>query len=523
MVLLFLNGVIVFYIPVTLAQFADSTISAQSAVTTIVTVAVLYVLGLVFAYIVRNQGEALAGKFANHIRLKYFRQLSYLSLHVLRQKHSGYVQSLVNKISDSLLDVLFSIFWAIVPGLFVMVLFLSYIARESFGLALFNIILMTVFLIASVFSARKMIPLIAAKNRGRASMLGAYADFMANISTISQLAVQPYANTVLGVKSQTNDTQIDAVQRYHARRWFILHALFGAAYISTICYLVWQIQQGIGGIGILILFMSAYGTIRGLIESLSENIKLFMEVNAYIEELESMVNLDTTLSPRSGKKADWKSITLRDIAYTHTGSKDTIQIPELAIARHDKICIEEKSGQGKSTLLGIVTNAAAISGGERTVDGVDYQHVPSTFFSNEIAIITQEAELFHLSVRDNLCLGERLSDEKLYEHLRQLELDDWLASLDDGLDSIVGEKGVTMSAGQRQRINILRSVLMDRSLYILDEPTSHLDEHTEHVVVTFLKQHLKTKAILVVTHRPVIRELCDIRYEMKDHTLRPTH
>jgi len=87
---------------------------------------------------------------------------------------------------------------------------------------------------------------------------------------------------------------------------------------------------------------------------------------------------------------------------------------------------------------------------------------------------------------------------------------------------MVGEKGVTLSAGQRQRLNILRAIILDRSLYILDEPTSHLDKHTEEVVISFLKKHLADKAAVIVTHRPTLRSICDKAYKMTDHRLEPS-
>jgi ABC-type bacteriocin/lantibiotic exporter with double-glycine peptidase domain len=512
-------GVTAFLIPVVLARFADGEISLDTAKTTMLWVIGLYVVNLVFAYVVRNHGEALAGRYANHIRLKYFRQLAYAPLQRLRLKHSGYMQSLVNKISDSLVEVTFSIFWHLAPGVFVALLFLGYIAQQSVVLAAVNLVLMVVFVVVSVFSARRMVPLIAEKNRGRASLLGGYADFMANISTISQLAVQPFANKTLGSRGRTNDAQIDALQQFHARRWFALHSLFGVAYMATICYLIWQIQNGTAGVGLLILFVAAYGTVRNLIESFSENIKLFMEIGAYIGELDGVVDLSASSQNVSQTSKPWARIQLKDIAFKYAGSSNTIHIPEFTVRAGEKVCVEGKSGQGKSTLLAMVTNSMNLENGERSIDAKPYATLPPAYISSQSAMITQEAELFHLSVRDNLCLGTAVEDTVLVGLLEELELKEWFDGLEAGLDSVVGEKGVTLSAGQRQRLNILRGVLLDRSLYVLDEPTSHLDDHTERVVVAFLQKYLKDKAVVVVTHRPAIRALCSRFYEMKGYTL----
>jgi ABC-type transport system involved in cytochrome bd biosynthesis fused ATPase/permease subunit len=194
-------------------------------------------------------------------------------------------------------------------------------------------------------------------------------------------------------------------------------------------------------------------------------------------------------------------------------------IPEFSIKAKQKICIEGKSGQGKSTFLGLLTNALQPPAGERMVDGTSYGSIGRSFFENQIAVVSQEAELFHLSVRDNLALGQRIEDSTLLTYLDEVEMREWFDSLNGGFDSIIGEKGVTLSAGQRQRLNILRAIVLNRSLYVLDEPTSHLDARTEEIVLAFLQKHLAAKAVVIVTHRPALRSISDASYEMKNHRL----
>lgn len=512
-----INGAATFFVPVTLAQFADNDITMQAAIWTISVVAGLYLVSLIASYIVRDRGEALAYMFSNHIRLKYFRQLSVLTVSQLRKHHSGYIQSLVNKVSDDLSQTLFSMFWDLIPGVQLVILFFVYIARESLGLAVFNLAVLLVFLVVSTILSRKIVPLAAEQNRRRASVMGGFADFMANISTVSQLGIQSYTHSVLTERVKHNDKQIQKTQRFHARRWFVLHGLYGLAYLSTIAFLVWQIQSGQAGLGLLILFVSAYSMLKSLIARLFENIKQFIEVGAYISELEDM----QAGGAQQGGKAisQWNKFTLRDIALKYDGSAATIRIPQFTIKRGDKICIEGKSGQGKSTLLGILTNTIAPQGGKRMIDNIHYDELDRSFFVENVATIAQEAELFHMSVRDNLVLGKEISDKRLLKYLEDIGTAEWLQSLENGLDSKIGEKGVTMSAGQRQRLNILRAVILDRPIYILDEPTSHLDENTERTVIDFLRRELGDKTLIIVTHRPAMRELCDHFFEMKMHSL----
>lgn len=512
-----INGAASFYIPVSLAEFANDPLRPEKFGSTILIIVGLYVTSLVASYIVRGRGEALSKNYGNLIRLKYFGELSILSLGQLRKKHSGYIQSLVNRVADGLGNIIFAFFWNLLPGLLLLVLFFVYMARESVGLAIFNLVVMTGFVLTSTLLARKMIPIAAEQNRRSATLLGGYADFMANISTVAQLGVRSYAQNVLGSHAMKSNRQTDILQQFHARRWFLLHSLFGLAYLSTIGFLIWQITLGHATIGLLILFISAYGMMRAQIESLSENVKSFMEIKAYLREMEDIIG--DPLNDEKTTKTTWRTITMKDVSFKYQASNDTISIRLFSIKSKQKICIEGKSGQGKSTLLGLLTKALNPDSGERYVDGVSYESVGRSFFERNVAVVAQEAELFHLSVRDNLTLGRRVDDKTILKYLNELEMKEWFESLDKGLDSIIGEKGVTVSAGQRQRLNVLRAVILNRSLYILDEPTSHLDAHTETVVVSFLKKRLADKAIVVVTHRPALRELCEVSYEMKNHAL----
>ncbi len=222
-----INGVASFYIPVTLAEFANNPIRPGGFGFTAALIIGLYIISLLASYIVRGRGEALSKNYANLIRLKYFQELSMLSLGKLRKRHSGYMQSLVNKVADGLTAIIF-----------------AYMARESILLAFLNLIILLGFVVTSTLLARKMIPIAAEQNRRNATLLGGFADFMANISTVSQLGVRHYAQVVLGSHAAKSNKQTDKLQQFHARRWFLLHSLFGAAYLSTIGFLLWQISVG---------------------------------------------------------------------------------------------------------------------------------------------------------------------------------------------------------------------------------------------------------------------------------------
>lgn len=106
-----------------------------------------------------------------------------------------------------------------------------------------------------------------------------------------------------------------------------------------------------------------------------------------------------------------------------------------------------------------------------------------------------------------------MNEHEINQALKELGLFDWVRSL---------EKGVKLSAGQKQRINLLRGILLDRDIYLLDEPTSHLDAETEKRVIEFLKARLQGRTAIIVSHREGIRKICNRAYRMESHELLAT-
>ena len=119
---------------------------------------------------------------------------------------------------------------------------------------------------------------------------------------------------------------------------------------------------------------------------------------------------------------------------------------------------------------------------------------------------------------DSVVIELKTDDEEIKSYLKELELDELLL-LNDGIYTKLGEKGLKLSTGQKRRVNILRSYLMNKDIYILDEPTSNLDKHTEEVVVNFILKYFKNKTLIIATHNEKINEICNKFYYFENHNL----
>lgn len=515
-----LDGAAIFMIPVVLAEFTKSEVTIENFKTPLLIMTGLYLASLLLQWLLRSYGETIAHQFGYYIRTKYFKRLEALPMHWLADRHSGYVLSLTNKVSDGVPRIATALLWVISHSVSAFILFFVYLARESTLLAIVNAVLLIFFMGISVRLSRKIAEKSGELNTARADLLERYADFMANIISIKKLAVYSFAERALQRRRDATDERIVATQWTHAQRWLLLHGIFNMIIILTMGSFLWSIALGRMSIAVLILFMSAFTAIRRRMDRLSEIIKEYMEMQEYLIALDEAIPVRAADGADTSRLSnDWKHITFSGVAYQYNENETLIRIPELSIARGDKICITGESGQGKTTILNLIANFYEPQQGGRSVDGVLYSKLPSGFLQHNIVMISQEVELFHMSLRKNITLGQDIAMGTVLTLLQRLNLDTWVNSLEQGIDTLVGEKGVKLSSGQKQRINLMRGLLLNRDIYLLDEPTSHLDAATEARVVDFIQEHLQDKTVIIVSHRPALHAMCSKQYEVRENIL----
>jgi ATP-binding cassette, subfamily B, bacterial MsbA len=223
--------------------------------------------------------------------------------------------------------------------------------------------------------------------------------------------------------------------------------------------------------------------------------------------------LDTPPFPERGFGTTAFTALARELRFEHVGYR----YPDGRVALDDidftvpvgqTVAIVGPSGAGKSTLANILLRLRAPTSGRLTVDGRDCWDFSPETWHRAIALVEQDAFLFHGTLRENILYGrESVGDEALSRALQAAHLTDVVASLPDGLDTLVGERGALVSGGQRQRIAIARAVIRNPGILILDEATSHLDPVSERLVQQALQNAARGRTTLVIAHRlSTIRE-----------------
>lgn len=512
------DGAVTFYIPLALSRFTRGEFQRPDFLRLTGLLGGLFLLSLSLQWVIRRYGELLGTQIGFLLRRKYFDAIEELPAEKLAENHSGYLLSLVSAVSDSLGGLAIEMFWGWAKSLATVVIFFWATARESAPIALFNAAVLVVFIAVTSKLARQMVPLTNKAAVLRAALFGRYADVMANVLTVKKLGIAGFAAERIASDTAAAEAGVVEVQRFHARRWFILHFLFGLAYIATIAAVLHALVSDREAVSILILVVGAYAIIRSLVERLSENYRQLIEITGYLDTLEPIVALNST-NPSAPALPDWKTINLSAIHFSYPGLERELVYQDFRLEPGDRVFVSGPSGAGKTTLLNLIAGFFPLRTGHRTIGGNNYGAGGPPPPAGMFLLVAQEAELFNLSIRENLTLGKQISDEVIENHLARLDLLDWVRSHSQGLSAVVGEKGIKVSAGQKQRLNLIRGIFLDRGVCLLDEPTAHMDQRTEELVADYLDQELRGRTAVIVSHRPALKRLCSKFYTIENGIL----
>lgn len=218
----------------------------------------------------------------------------------------------------------------------------------------------------------------------------------------------------------------------------------------------------------------------------------------------------SNLSPVSRPELNGE-IEFKNVSYKYNEqSQPIINNLSFKIPAGQKIALVGKMGSGKSTLSRLVAGTLAPTDGAILIDGVDVRQIDQADIRKNIGVMLQDSWLFSGTVRENIQMGfNEYDDEHLLKICKIASVDDFIGANPKGYDLEIRERGAGLSGGQRQAINLARSLLHDPPILLLDEPTSSMDQNTEKKVVESLKENSAKKTMLIVTHRNPILSIVD--------------
>lgn len=199
------------------------------------------------------------------------------------------------------------------------------------------------------------------------------------------------------------------------------------------------------------------------------------------------------------------------VEFSYNGQHNQLDHLNLTIPAGHYIAVVGSSGAGKSTFLNLLLRFYDVNAGEITIDGYDVRQVTQNSLRGQMGIVFQEPFLLNRTIRENIRMSKpEASDEEVVNAARAAEIHDFIVTLPDGYDTLVGERGGRLSGGQQQRVSIARAILRNPAILLLDEATSALDLETEATIVETIERLTEGRTVIFVTHRlrSIVRADC---------------
>jgi len=457
-------------------------------------------------YLLKKYADNYLYEYSNLQYNLFYEKLTRVPMAVLSKYQTGYFSNIIEKISNLVNSILQAEYFSIILTF----IFLFYTLYNQ------SVLIFFISLISSILCVFLSIKIYQKGNNYVEDLYeeeykyqSTYTDLISNMKTVKHLNNKDYFLNIINSKGSTCYQKHKKYVKLYSLEEIIRNILIVIPFILGLLKAFIDMKNGIDTLGIIAFYISLHVEMGFIFEELSRTIINYFELNAIKKKLKSIFSdLDGV-----DKKENFKEIKLENVCITYPKTNLNIEIPELIINKNDKVSITGKSGEGKTTLVNLILGNIETFSGSVTIDN---KLLKDNLL--DIGVISQETELFNMTIKDNLCLGKNISDNKLMAYLKELELTE-IELFQDGLNTIIGEKGLKLSTGQKRRLNILRSYLLDKNIYILDEPTSNLDKKTEEVVVNFILKYFKDKTLIIVTHNEKINDVCNKFYQFKSHKL----
>jgi len=258
----------------------------------------------------------------------------------------------------------------------------------------------------------------------------------------------------------------------------------------------------------LLLFSAAVFEAAGGMSSAMQMLPSAMESARRLTELsEAVPPVPEPLNPL--QLPSETSISFRNVSFAYDHAVPVLSGFNLDLPGGAKVALTGRSGSGKSTLAQILLRFRNYEGSV-TIGGAELALLSSDELRTLISAVSQQPHIFNTTIRDNITVSRpSASPEEISKAVYDAVLDEWIAGLPEGLDTIVGEMGSAVSGGEARRIAVARALLQEAKIYILDEPTEGLDADTERKLLERVGRRTEGKTLLLISHRPAAAEIVD--------------
>ncbi|MCP1308974.1 ABC transporter ATP-binding protein [Paenibacillus tyrfis] len=465
----------------------------------------IYAVSAALHYVVTYWGHMLGINIETDMRKRLFDHVQKLSFRFFDNNKTGH---LVSRMTNDLMDI-GEIAHHGPEDLFIAVMTLAgafgIMLNINWQLAVLTFIIIPLMIYLSLYFSQKM-------SRAFKRMFADIADYNARVeNNISGIrVVQAFSNEkheIARFAENNSRFRMTKLLTYRIMAWnsslsYILMKL--VSLFVLVCGTWFVIQQKMS-YGEFIAFVMLSNVFLGPIQKINSVIETYPKGIAgfkrYLELLETAPDVDDAPDARHVEhlKGD---IRFSGVKFGYENKEKVLQDVHLTVRAGETVALVGPSGAGKTTLCSLLPRFYEVDEGSITIDGIDIRQMTLQSLRSHIGIVQQDVFLFDGTIRENIAYGKLgATDEEIWEAARRAQLEELILSQPEGLDTLIGERGVKLSGGQKQRLSIARMFLKNPPILILDEATSALDTETEAAIQQALAELSEGRTTLIIAHR----------------------
>ena len=443
-------------------------------------------------------------RFQADVRKAMFEYSLSHSHQFFSDQFAGSISSKISRMSDATLSVLtifFTIFFPVVLAFCINIVIL-YQAKPLFSYIMAGWFFLH--LVITYFFTKKCAFKSAIHSKTVTKLNGKLVDAFSNIANIRLFARKPYETRYLSTyQNEEIKTSYDLLH-YNAIMKVFLGALSQGFVFIMIGLGLYTWQKNLITNGELALILTSLNLI-GLAWYMGMHlIKVYEDIGTCQEALTLTQAAHDIVDMPDAKAIDISrgEIVFDNVSFHYTRNHHLFRDKTITLQAGQKVGLVGYSGSGKTTFVNLILRLFNIENGRILIDGQDIKTVTQASLRDQIALIPQDTSLFHRSLIENIRYGRLdASDAAVIAASQKAHCEEFIQQMEQGYDTLVGERGIKLSGGQRQRIAIARAILKDAPILILDEATSALDSMTEKFIQKSLQYLMENRTTIVIAHR----------------------
>lgn len=451
-------------------------------------------------------GDLMSQKLNTHLSTKYYEHLMNLPIEYYDSEQTGKITSRLERSISSLSQLMNALANNFVQFFLTTIVTLIAIAIYSWPVALLLVIIFPAYIWITHLSSAAWQKKQGDINKTLDVANGRFVESIGQIRVVKSFVRE------LGELSdfRKRRQKIEAVSRQQSREWhtydLIRRLVLGVVFFAIFAVIVWQALEGKYSVGTAVLLITLANQAQFPLFGSSFIIEGIQRAQADSKDYFKIMDKKPTITDAPDAKRlklSGGEVNFENVSFSYENGSKVLDGVSFTIPAHSKVALVGESGEGKSTLANLIVRFYEANSGTISIDNTPIVDVTQASLRKGIGIVFQDPSLFSGTIEENIAygLGRSYNQNELEEAAELANAADFIAKLEKGYKTQVGERGIKLSGGQKQRIIIARALLKNPPILILDEATSSLDAKAESQVQQALERLMKGRTTIIIAHR----------------------